>query len=52
MKRFFLWIEIEHRGGVKYEGIVLAGVSFKDQKGLTVKITKQHYKYFRGLPSL
>jgi hypothetical protein len=38
MNRFYDRIKIN-----TYDGSVFAGVSFRDQKGLAVKITKQRY---------
>jgi hypothetical protein len=39
INRFFQRVNIEGR----YEGIIIVGVSFKDQKGITVKSTKDLY---------
>ena len=47
MNRFYLIIEISYQGDddnhAEYKGNVLAGVSFRDQKGLEVKSSKQSY---------
>ena len=45
MNRFYQSIEIKNTEGIiKYQGIVFVGVSFIDQKSLTVQISKKSYK--------
>ena len=44
MNRFYQRIIIRTWGFIYYEGIVLVGVSFRDQKGLPVKSKKERYK--------
>jgi len=55
MNRFYLIIEISYQGTkdnhAEYKGNVLAGVSFRDQKGLKVKSSKQSYFEYKLLPT-
>jgi len=46
MNRFYQRIDIRRteKNYISYEGIVFAGVSFRDQNGLAVKITRKRYK--------
>jgi len=43
MNRFYLRIDIQQDGFIFYQGKVFAGVSFRDQRGRTVQITKNRY---------
>ena len=45
MNRFYQRIDIRRteKNYISYKGIVFAGVSFRDQKGLPVQITKNRY---------
>ena len=55
MNRFYLMLEISyHEGGlaIEYQDFVFAGVSFRDQKGRTIQITKQRYRFWAGKNNL
>ena len=43
MNRFYLSIKLVNDNDDEYEDIVFVGVSFKEQKGVTVKNTKKRY---------
>ena len=48
MSLFYEYIQIKTSNTIVYQYFVLGGVSFRDQKGLTVQITKQRYKNNNG----
>ena len=49
MNRFYLMIDLEQTTFNKvytvYQDSIFVGVSFRDQQGLTVKTSNQHYNY-------
>ena len=47
MNRFYQRVDISYNGD-RYQGTVFVGVSFRDQKGVTVTSNKKHYAYYLG----